>query len=689
MTTMWAAIASFGKEKVGPIFLAAGLIATWVGVRQYAVLDEFPRDAAKTLLMIAVAVWVLAAAVRGALELSAATVIALIWVVALTFAVGISAVVSTGLLVAAAMGLGWKLVPSSVPARALLALVSGLGLISGVLGWLLAFPIHTRGLYLLGLALIIGLTRKELREAIESIRHSWRDIAADSPAAFGVLIVGLAGTSAWLPTIMFDDLVYHLGLPMQLLHLEYYRLDPASQLWSLAPWATDVIHAIPVVLSRDEARGAVNLVWLSTCAALVGVFAHSLGVSRTQSWLAAALFASLPLSGVLVLSMQTELPSAAAALALALTIRHAPDAPDRRTLFFAAVLSAFLMALKTSNALTILVLGVWLIFRWRGQLPWRHLPLAVLVGVVLGGASYFFAGWLAGNPVLPLYNDLFGSEYARPSRFSDSRWDEPVHWNLFWMLTFEVREFYSGRAGATGFVWVALMGGAVLALFDRRLRAPAIVALAVAILPLVFAPYMRYAFPGFALLIPVLVAGFVSFGLKRALTGAVVGLIAFQLAMAPNGSYIFANAVVEQWVERGKGSVLEKYAPERSIAQWIHDTHQDSARVFLADPGRPYTAPFAGQAFAWAWYDRDLQERVLAFDDGDRAENWRAFWAEYGFTHILVYGDDDDDLNRALSDATRVLSVGRAELWRLPNPGSRNLVEERDYARQLRGASGP
>lgn len=36
-----------------------------------------------------------------------------------------------------------------------------------------------------------------------------------------------------------------------------YRPDPRVQVWALAPWATDVLQAVPQVMSGQEARGPV------------------------------------------------------------------------------------------------------------------------------------------------------------------------------------------------------------------------------------------------------------------------------------------------------------------------------------------------------------------------------------------------------------------------------------------------
>jgi len=676
---------AFGMDRFAALVLLFGVVATWLGMREHAVFDELLVEPALTLLVIAVTALSLAILIRGVLQLDTATALAAVWVAALTVAVGVQAMVATALFVGAALGLGWRLVPSEFPAPALLALVAGMAIIAGLLGWLLPFPLHGRGTYLVSLLLIAAFTWRAIVAAVDSMRSQWSEVISESSAPFAVLIVGLVGTAAWLPTILFDDLVYHLALPTQLMHLGYYRLDPASQLWALAPWAGDVIHSIPAVLARDEARGAINLVWLASCAALIGAVGCSLGLNQRLACLTAALFASLPLNQSLILGMQTELPTTAAVLAMALVILNAPAAPERRTLLLLAILSAFLMGLKTSNALTILVFGVWLIAHWRGQLPWRELPRAVAIALLLAGSSYFFAGWIAGNPVLPLYNDIFLSEYARLERFRDSRWDEPVRWNLFWSMTFNVAEYYRGRAGATGFVLVTMLGGALLALFQSRLRAITLAALAILILPLLFAPYMRYAFPGMALLIPALMAGLANMRPRRGLALVVTGLILVQIALAPNASHVLRNSAIKRVVIDGRNAVLERNAPERLIAEWILDSRQTSARIFLQDPGRAYTASFAGQAFSWTWYDRELQERIRGSVDQNLAADWQRFWDEYGFTHVLVYGTTTDAVREALGDAKSVYRAGRAELWQLPGSASRDLSAERDFARRFRG----
>lgn len=88
--------------------------------------------------------------------------------------------------------------------------------------------------------------------------------------------------------------------------------------------------------------------------------------------------------------MQTEGPTAAVIAALALLIQHVRE-PGRRDLLLAAVVVALLLALKISNLMFAGPLGLWLLWRWCGRLPWRMLPLALLLALVLVGSSYLYA----------------------------------------------------------------------------------------------------------------------------------------------------------------------------------------------------------------------------------------------------------------------------------------------------------
>ena len=207
---------------------------------------------------------------------------------------------------------------------------------------------------------------------------------------------------------MFDDLAYHLALPSDLASLGYYRMDAQSQVWALSPWGSDVVHGIVQVLAAGEARGAVHLLWLLLALRLLWRILADEGLDARWCWLGLALFASQPLQYMLAHSMQTEMPTQTLLLGLMLLIaRVDADASMRRLLAIGAVVGA-LLAMKVLTVVYMAPLALWFLWRWRSPHLHRLLPAALLM-LFVGGSSYAYAYAISGNPLLPLFNDVFQS----------------------------------------------------------------------------------------------------------------------------------------------------------------------------------------------------------------------------------------------------------------------------------------
>ena len=140
----------------------------------------------------------------------------------------------------------------------------------------------------------VWLGRGALRLQAAQCTAAWRDAVAARPRAAGwaVVALGLGSAAAWLPTMQYDDLAYHLGLPWQLLVNGRYALDPTHQVWALAPWAGDVLQAVAQVVSGAEARSAVNLGWLLATAAGLWQVGALVGVQPWARWATLALYAT-------------------------------------------------------------------------------------------------------------------------------------------------------------------------------------------------------------------------------------------------------------------------------------------------------------------------------------------------------------------------------------------------------------
>lgn len=446
----------------------AGVAACVIGFGVNRLWLVLPLSRFGEMVLLAGLVALLAWPLRRWLCRTWADAFALPWLVALVGLTGLLPALSVLLLSATAIAIG-SLVAGR--ARPLLSLLSGFALVAGVVGWLLPLPIHRAWVYIPLCVVAVVLRRRALLETASTISGHWRMAIDGAPrtAAAAVMVVGIASAGAWPPTMMFDDLAYHLGLPWQLMMHGAYLLDPSHQVWSLAAWGGDILQAIAQVMAHAEARSALNAIWLLATAAGVWQLCAALGARVSTRWAAVALYASLPLTQSLQGSMQTETAAAAITLGLALAIL---DDGDRgyRDIFVGALLFGLLCTLKPLHALAALPLLVWALWRHWLNLPWRRVLPAALLVLLVGASSYTYSWTIAGNPMLPLFNDTFHSPYFPAVNFNDLRWHHGFGPTLPWRITFDTEHYYESWIGGFGFVMVALAGAWLLALARKQTR---------------------------------------------------------------------------------------------------------------------------------------------------------------------------------------------------------------------------
>lgn len=668
-------------------FSGCGLVA--VGLIASPEMATWHSGRALELAILALLTLGLAALLRKVARLSwPSAVLAVIVAAHLLFA-GPRALAAAALVSAAAMALGSWIVPESSRARPALALLSGLAVLGAAVGWTLSLPIHHRWVYGIVLIALVVIRRAALVELAQAARDGWREATAASPrmAATAVVVLGLASTGTWLPTLQFDDLSYHLGLPFQLAELGYYRLDPSTQVWALAPWLGDVVQAIAQVLAGVESRGSVNLIWLLAGASAIWSLSRCLLASAVHAWMSVALYASLPMTATLAAGMQTEGPGASYALALALIVAgHVPEEGPWR-LRAAAIFAGALLALKVSFALIVLPIGIWLLVEVRARLPLAALPLSILLGVFVAGSSYAHAWLLTGNPVLPLYNATFASAYFPLENFQHATYQLRFDLSLPWTLTFETGRYYEGLAGSAGFLLFGLLGGLLASFVDRTARPLALVGLIACFAPLWFMQYARYAHPGMVLLIVPMWLGVARLATARTAAWLGIGLICLNLAFQSSAYWIFRTGAVKK-VLTSAGSdaeLLRDYAPERMLIRRLNSS-APSARVLFG--GRPYIAELAGRGFTFHWYDHELSQRRRVLASAKNTEPLAAFIQEFGFTHVILSGEplwpQLPEQVEALG-AEQLTRYGDATLWRLPAGPEPAVdpVEARDLARGL------
>ncbi len=589
------------------------------------------------------------------------------WLLALVGLAGVLPAMSVVLLSATAIAIG-SIVAGR--ARPLLSLLSGLALIAGIVGWVLPLPIHRAWIYIALCGVAVVLRRRVLFETAKTISARWRLAIDGAPgvAAAAVMVVGIASAGAWPPTMMFDDLAYHLGLPWQLMLHGAYTLDPSHQVWALAPWGGDVLHAVAQVMAHAEARSALNAVWLLATAAGVWQVSAALGARARTRWAAVALYASLPLTQSLQGSMQTETAAAAVTLGLALAILDEGDG-GYRGMFVGALLFGLLCTLKPLHALVALPLLAWALCRHWPHIRWLRLLPAALLVLLVGASSYTYAWIIAGNPVLPLFNHVFHSPYFAAVNFNDLRWHQGFGPTLPWRITFDTEHYYESWDGGFGFVMVALAGAWLVALARKQTRALAAVATMAILLPLLGLQYARYIHPSLVLLIPALLVAMQDAMARKRFAVVLVTACAANLAFQANANWMLHAGSIKRTLAslHDDTRVFERFAPERALAAAMRD--QEPGHGLVLDLHSAAYAEFAGLGRTPTWYDPALQAASTRADRDASGEAWARLWRHAGIDELMLRPSELTPAQRAglvVAGARQRLVVGDAQWWHLP-----------------------
>lgn len=618
--------AATGAVGAGALACATGFYAT--GLYEKVATNRFAEILLLMALVAAVA-WPLRRWKAG----SWATAIGVVWLALAVLMAGPLPFLAAVLLAAVATALGGIVAPG----QPVLAWVCGLAMIAGTLGWLLPLPVHRWWLYLPVAAALLAWRRASLRPMLAQGMAAWRDAVAAHPAvaAWAVMLLGATSAAAWAPTMQYDDLAYHLGVPWWLMQHARYAADPGNQVWSYAPWAGDILQAVPQVLARAEARGAVNLGWFAITAAGLWRLGGLVGVRGAWRWAAVALFASLPCTAVLLGGMQTE--AAAAATTTWLAVVAIERGAGRRRLACAALLFGLLCALKPVHAVVALPLLLWAGVRHRGA--WRQpglLPGALLLAVAVGGSSYAYAWSVAGNPLMPLFNDVFGSPYFKTARLTDSFWQQGWHWDLPWQMTFHSRRFVEGWDGAVGLVPVAFAGAWALAFATRGARVLALCATLAMALPMLPMQYSRYAHPGMVLLLPAIAAALQRWCPPRPAALLVAIACLGNLALQPNAGWILRDGAIKRsLLALGRDAPLfERFTPERVLAAAIRERAPDSGPVLVLS--EPYHAEFTDRGRTTAWYSWHMRLAAAEAETDPSGSAWAALLRREGIAEIIL-----------------------------------------------------
>ncbi|MCB1569367.1 MAG: hypothetical protein KDI69_11200, partial [Xanthomonadales bacterium] len=498
----------------------------------------------------------------------------------------------------------------------------------------------------------------------------------------------VAGLGLWLPSMNYDDNSAHLLLPFQLLHDGYYHLDVQTQSWGLAPWANNVLHGIATLLAGHEARAAVNLAWLILGVSGAFRLASALEAPRGAALAAAALYASLPLTGFFTTSMQVDGASAAVLMHLA-----AGMVSSGRTLPAAThvgLLLGLLAGLKVTNSIYVFPALVWL--AWlsvKHKQPGWFLRMGVIAAMA-GGASYAYSFAVTGNPLFPLFNSVFQSAYYPATDFVDPRWSTGISWTTVWDLTMHSDRYGEVYPGAWGISPIALLPALALgALNDARLRWITVWFLLSGVIVFAQMQYLRYIFQATAVLGVLGVVALHRLVVPKAFTLATILLIAGNACLLTTTSWM---AHQDPWrILLAKGSsalhgIEAEMTPERVLLRRIVEK-DDNACILLATPDSPYIGIAGGRAVSVnGSYDLRMAKAFKAARTDPSGGHWRSLLNSLGVSYVVTPVELDPVLRRVLGEDAfaRIDQQGQVIVWAHPDPSDRvctgTLEHDRDEA---------
>ncbi|MEZ5440390.1 MAG: hypothetical protein R3F15_02775 [Lysobacterales bacterium] len=613
------------------------------GLASSDVLTQIHWRRVRELLLCGALLWLLPSLAGWLLGRSRTVVLCALLLLAVPVLHGLGPTLAVLGLFLLALRLG-SLLGLGIEQQPLISLTVGLSVLAALAGWLLPWPMPLLDLLILALLLCVGWLWEQRPALLRQGRQLLSTLQRRS-AFWPLWLVGMGWLPAALPSVQFDDLAYHLALPLQLEANGFARLDAYSQVWSLAPWAGDALQGWAAVLAGHSARGAVNLLWwlllwsgvyrLCRAAALPGTASRSVLVG-----------AAMPMGWMLLGGQQTELPAAAVLVALVAWLIDPAKLGPRRQGLVGGVLTGMLLGLKISHlAFVGPLLAAAALSRPRRLLAW--LPTAVPATLIVAGSSYSYATWISGNPVLPLYNGWFGAPQLPVENLFDRRYAEGLDLSDAFGLWFDSSRYFEGWDGVAGWQFVLLLGPLLWGWRHWRLQQPSDsslldgrVAMAALLLGalLLFAQmqYLRYLYPVLVIASVPLALGLGSLSQQRPrlATGLLGFVVVLNLLYVPNVSWILRDRILPAGTAGSAAGEVwaARMAPERELidAALAIDPH---ASILLGDIGLPYLAHSSGRALTTSWYDPELS--AAAAECANDARCWPALWQRAGISHLI------------------------------------------------------
>ena len=526
-----------------------------------------------------------------------------------------------------------------------------------VWGVLMHFPINSGALYL-GLCLLallcipslVNSSGPDLQAGVLGIK-AW--IGAIPFWAWSLGLAAIGWTLRWssFPSVMFDDHASHLRLWTELLTERRAMFDVHAQIWSVAPFASDLLHAGLSLMAGADARGSMNLGLALLLLSLMARILNRLAVPVWAQWLSLVMMASTPMFGNLLLSLQAELMLGVVALAGLSLIIDADDGWRGQSVLGVLACAALCAAIKLPGVVLGVTLLVSLFVRWwalRGRAPapnesLRWAAVILLIPFIFLALHAYLVAWrTTGNPVFPLYNAIFQSPFYPLENFRDMRYVHGFSITSYLRVFFHTSEFMESGNHTAGWQYLVLLPVSVFLVFSRsvekRFRLLLIPLLGFGLPMFLSTQYWRYMFPVMPIAGLIVAALFFSFNrtFRPAIIVLALACTVLNFALFPRSTWLMQSGAQIAYSKAGKEQITRTYAPVVLLTQAINRLAPGSRVLYPYD--LPYGATLYGSPLYVNWYAPSRSPEYLSMSSAERMAKFLA--EEKVDLAIFSLGDD-------------------------------------------------
>jgi hypothetical protein len=528
--------------------------------------------------------------------------------------------------------------------------VLGIALYSLFFNAFLSVAIHYQVVYLVFFSLPIivlfsspSLSRSLLQSGCSFVRSADRVLLQTGRRSFFAFILVLVLVAAYVlfPNINSDENGVHLGIWTQFSHKAFFTIDPTIQVWSAAPNTFAVLHGVLSLLSGGDAKAALNIVLLFLLLGVVFKLLAILDIDRNEKLALTTLFLTTPLVVFSLVGLQTDLFLAllftlGTALLIDLFNRFHLSTAIAIIFIGSLALSAKLPAATIAAALLVGV--IWAGFKHKAGKDWSFglwmkIVLCLFIAASLAFWPYVRAYVITGNPVFPLYNEIFKSDLFEFVNFRDNRWYKGVSLSSFYGLFFDSAAHIEAENNFVGgFQFFLLAPLAILvALFLRAYKLLALASLAVVYLvPMFFSlQYLRYFFAALPLL-SVVVGVFYLLGrqggrYRKWLTASFYTTAFINIVFMPGICWLFFLSPFSFLQKDAQTKAIRDFMPEQLLNKEINRLNPDA--VVLSAFGRSFGATLTGMPIYDTFYAPSYSKIINTWKTDDDVRSSLKLWS--------------------------------------------------------------